>query len=204
MFTKRLVIRTAAAAGFAFLSIQAAAGQTASVTSAVGTASKAAPAVIKPAAAAIKVTQIDIEGLKKVLKPDGRPLLVNFWATWCPPCTEEFPDLVKLHGEYRGKVDFVTVSFDDLADINTYVPKFLNDMRSEMPAYLLHTPNENTAITLVSRDWAGNLPMTVLYDASGKQVYAKMGKIKVDVLRDNIQKIVPADEMKVPAFVPSK
>jgi thiol-disulfide isomerase/thioredoxin len=150
----------------------------------------------KPLPVTQRVTQIDLEGLKKILKPNGRPLLINFWATWCPPCTEEFPDLVKLDAEYRGKVDFVTVSFDDLADINTYVPKFLDEMRSEMPAYLLHTPNEDAAIAIVSRDWAGNLPMTVLYDATGKQVYSRMGKLRVDPLRENIRKLLPAEQPK--------
>jgi thiol-disulfide isomerase/thioredoxin len=142
------------------------------------------------------VVQIDVEGLKKLLKPKGRPLLINFWATWCPPCTEEFPDLVKLDQEYRGRVDFITVSLDDLADIKTDVPKFLDDMRSQMPAYLLHTPKESAAIALVSRDWAGNLPMTVLYDADGKQVYSRMGKIRLDPLRENIVKLLPAETPK--------
>jgi thiol-disulfide isomerase/thioredoxin len=143
-----------------------------------------------------KVTQIDVDGLRKVLKPNGRPLVINFWATWCPPCTEEFPDLVKLDTEFRGKVDFVTVSLDDLADISTYVPKFLDDMHSEMPAYLLHTPNEDAAIAIVSKDWRGSLPMTVVYDADGKQVYSKMGKLRVESLRMYILRALPAEPQK--------
>jgi thiol-disulfide isomerase/thioredoxin len=150
----------------------------------------------KPPVASQKVTQIDVEGLRKVLKPNGRPLVINFWATWCPPCIDEFPDLVKLDGEFRGKVDFVTVSLDDLADINTFVPKFLDDMHSEMPAYLLHTPNESAAIAIVSRDWAGSLPMTVVYDADGKQVYSKMGRLRVESLRMYILKALPAEPPK--------
>ncbi|MGZ5437975.1 MAG: thioredoxin domain-containing protein, partial [Pyrinomonadaceae bacterium] len=46
-----------------------------------------------------EIRQIDLDGLKKLLQPDAkdaRPLLVNFWATWCDPCREEFPDLVKI------------------------------------------------------------------------------------------------------------
>jgi len=153
--------------------------------------------------AGIKVTQIDLKGLKKILKPAGRPLLINFWATWCPPCTEEFPDLVQMHSDFRRQVDFVTVSLDELSEIDNDVPKFLENMHSEMPAYLLHTPNENAAISLVSRDWRGNLPMTVLYDSSGKQVYARMGKIKAEILRENIRKLLPPSEAKPPASTPA-
>src|SRR5438477_3978864 len=104
-------------------------------------AEKTTAAAVQNAAASLpKVTQIDIEGLRKLLKPSGKPLLINFWATWCGPCREEFPDLVKISCEFRGKIDIITVSLDDLADIKTYVPKFISEMKSEMPAYLLHTP----------------------------------------------------------------
>jgi hypothetical protein len=109
-----------------------------------------------------------------------------------------------MSAEYRGQVDFVTVSLDDLADINTYVPKFLDDMKSEMPAYLLHTPNEGAAIAIVSRDWGGSLPMTVLYDTSGKQVYSRMGKIRPEILRENIRKLLPADEVKAVPATPAQ
>src|SRR4051812_9449278 len=66
-----------------------------------------------------KVTQIDILALKRLLHPNGKPRLINFWATWCDPCREEYPDLVKLDQEYRGKIDFLTVSLDDLSDKDT-------------------------------------------------------------------------------------
>ncbi len=140
-----------------------------------------------------KVTQIDIERLKKLLKPGGKPLLINFWATWCTPCTEEFPDLVRLNTEYRDRVDFITVSLDDLADINTYVPKFLGEMRSEIPAYLLHTSDENAAIALVSKDWTGNLPLTVLVEAGGTTAYERNGKFLLPILKENIDRVLGAE-----------
>src|SRR3954452_3102719 len=49
------------------------------------------------------VREIDVEGLKKLLALDEkspRPLLLNFWATWCEPCRAEFPDLVKIDNDY--------------------------------------------------------------------------------------------------------
>jgi len=42
----------------------------------------------------------------------GKPMFINFWATWCPPCRAEIPDIVKLTNELKGKVVFVGVSMD--------------------------------------------------------------------------------------------
>ena len=137
-----------------------------------------------------RVKQIDIEGLKPLLKPNGKPLLINFWATWCDPCREEFPDLVKLENAYRGKIDVITVSLDDLADISGDVPKFLAEMKAEMPAYLLKTADESAAIQLVSKDWAGNLPLTVFYDASGTIAYQRNGKFRYDTVKENIDRVL--------------
>ena len=139
-----------------------------------------------------KVTQIDQAGLKNLLKPNGKPLLMNFWATWCAPCREEFPDLVKIGTDYKGKIDLMTVSLDELSEINGEVPKFLAQMKSESPAYLLKTPNEEAAIGLVSKDWQGALPFTILFNAQGETIYSKQGKFKTDVLAAEIEKLLTA------------
>jgi thiol-disulfide isomerase/thioredoxin len=147
----------------------------------------------KPAtsnAALQKVTQIDEGGLKTALKPSGKPLLVNFWATWCDPCREEFPDLVKIDADYKGKIDFITVSLDDLAEINRDVPKFLADMKAEMPAYLLKVSDEGAVISAIAKDWQGGLPFTVLYNEKGEVAYLRQGKVKVDLLHGEIDKLV--------------
>lgn len=143
-----------------------------------------------------KVTEIDIEGLKPLLKPNGKPLLINFWATWCDPCREEFPDLVKISDDFRDKIDFLTISLDDLAEIKRDVPHFLKEMKSKIPAYLLHTPDESAAISMVSKDWTGNLPMTILFNADGTTAYERNGKIRVEVLRDNINKLLLPEQTK--------
>ena len=139
-----------------------------------------------------KVTKIDIEGLRALLKPTARPLMINFWATWCDPCREEFPDLVKLDKAYKGKIDFITVSLDDLADIDRDVPKFLREMKAEMPAFLLRTADESAAIALVSKDWAGNLPLTVLFNQSGDVAYMRAGKIHPETVTAEIDKLLIA------------
>jgi len=137
-----------------------------------------------------KVKQIVVEGLILLLKPNGKPLLINFWATWCDPCREEFPDLVKIDSEFRGKIDLITVSLDDLAEINGDVPRFLNEMNSKIPAYLLYTPDESAAITMVSKDWSGNLPLTILFAADGSISYQRNGKIRYESVSAEINKLL--------------
>lgn len=144
-------------------------------------------------AVAVSVSPIDTEGLAAVLKreaPNQKPLLVNFWATWCDPCREEFPDLVKIEKQYRARgLEFTAVSLDDLADIKTSVPKFLRDMNVTSPTYLLNVSDPELAMAQVDPQWSGALPATFLYDSEGKIAYKRLGRIKVDELTAAIEKL---------------
>jgi thiol-disulfide isomerase/thioredoxin len=147
------------------------------------------PAAREPRAAnPPRVAQIDDAKIKQLLKPDGKPLLVNFWATWCGPCREEFPGLVKIDAEYRGKIDFFTVSLDFVEELDTGVPKFLSEMKAEMPTYLLVSSDENTLISSISKDWSGALPFTILYDEKGEITYLRQGKVEHEILKSEIEK----------------
>ena len=154
------------------------------------------PAASKPAATAastqssIKVTLVDEVALKKVMTPNGKPLLVNFWATWCDPCREEFPELVKIDQQYKGKIDFITVSLDEVENISTTVPKFLSAMKSEMPPYLLKANDENTFISAIAKDWQGGMPFTALYAPDGKLIYYREGKVILPLLHTELEKAV--------------
>jgi len=133
-----------------------------------------------------KILQIDETTIKDHLKPKGKPLLVNFWATWCIPCREEFPDLVEINKTYKDKIDFITITLDDLAEINRDVPKFLEEMKATMPTFLLYTNDENAVISSISKDWQGGLPFTVLYDKNGKVIHTRQGKIRLPKIEEKI------------------
>lgn len=137
-----------------------------------------------------KVVKIDELSIKELLKPKKKPLLINFWATWCIPCREEFPDLVEIDKEFKGEIDFITISLDDLAEINRDVPKFLAEMKASMPAYLLYTNDENGVIGSISKDWAGGLPFTVLYSETGDVEHTKQGKIKPEIVKEKISNLL--------------
>ena len=147
--------------------------------------------------AAQVVSEVDLEGLKKLLErgrhttgKDARALLVNFWATWCEPCREEFPDLVRINTDYSERnLDFITVSLDDPAEIKSSVPEFLRQMRAPMPAYLLNVVDPEIVIKAVDPEWGGGLPATFLYDASGRMVFKHTGRVKAEELRAAIDKV---------------
>ncbi|HEX8636020.1 MAG TPA: TlpA disulfide reductase family protein [Pyrinomonadaceae bacterium] len=147
-------------------------------------------------AALAPVTELDADALKRLLQRGdaqaARPLLLNFWATWCVPCRKEFPDLVKIEAEYRGRgLEFALVSADDVSDIKTAVPGFLREMRAAaMPAYLLNAADTEAAIAQVDPAWGGELPATFIFDRQGKLAYKHFGIINPAELREAINKVI--------------
>lgn len=146
----------------------------------------------KPAKPLPVVSPIDLEALKGLLTQQReQPLLVNFWATFCDPCRDEFPDLVKIDKDYRPRsLEFVTVSLDDMSEIKNEVPKFLESMKATMPAYLLDVTDPEDAINFVDQKWRGDLPATYLYNEKGEVVYKHIGRIKTAELREALEKVV--------------
>jgi len=144
---------------------------------------------VKPLASVRVITHAE---LPAVLKRDGaRPLLVNYWATWCDPCREEFPDLVKIDHDYRAKgLDTIAISLDDLTELKTEVPRFLRLMKARMPVYLLNVADPEPSIKLVDPEWAGALPATFLYNGNGEIVFKKFGRFDTGELRAAIEKAV--------------
>ena len=140
----------------------------------------------------IVVAPINLEALKGLITQQrDHPLLINFWATYCDPCREEFPDLVKIDKDYRPRaLEFITISLDDVTDIKTSVPKFLGSMKATMPAYLLDVSDPEPAIDLVDPRWQGSLPATFLYNDKGEMVYRHIGRVKPEELRAEIDKVI--------------
>ena len=98
----------------------------------------------------------------------GRVVLVNFWATWCEPCKEELPALLKLKEQLAGRpFELVTVNYGEFPD---KINQFLARSGIKLPV-LLDTQNE------VSKEWkVGGLPMTFLVDARGRVRYYVFGE----------------------------
>jgi thiol-disulfide isomerase/thioredoxin len=140
-----------------------------------------------------EIREINLDDLKKTLQrdpKDTRPLLVNFWATWCDGCREEFPDLVKIDNDYRTRgLNFLSVTVDDLED-KGLAANFLKEMKATMPVVLLNVSDKDAAIHAIDQQWGGELPATFVYGRAGTVIYRHFGKIKSDELRAVLDKEV--------------
>ena len=147
-----------------------------------------------------RVIRVDEVSVQPILKPAGKPRLVNFWATWCVPCVEEFPLLVELHAKYKDRIDLITISLDDPIEATRDVPRFLKEQKATMPAYLLYTQDENAVISSISKDLSGGLPLTVLYSKEGQVIYTQEGLIKREVIVPKIESALEIKECEPKEF----
>ena len=94
----------------------------------------------------------------------NKPVVLNFWATWCPPCIAEMPSLQNLYDDYKDKVDFYFVTNEDRKAIEKFTSK--NDY--DLPIY---NPLEQQPEPLQ----ASSLPTTYIIDKNGKVHIQKVG-----------------------------
>ena len=114
---------------------------------------------------------IDTQGFEKIVaKYHGKPLLVNFWATWCEPCRDEYPLLNELAKEYAPQwLNVVGVNYDQDGDL-ILMRRFIARYKPVFTNYRKKQGGETEFNQAVLPGWRGELPITVFYDRDGKQV----------------------------------
>jgi len=109
----------------------------------------------------------------------GRPVVVNFWATWCPPCVKEMPDLEALHQKYPG-VHFLGLAVDTAVNVR----KFNEKVQVSYPLLLIGHGGIERMRAMGNR--TGGLPFTVVYGANGQVAQTILGQVKPDELEQTI------------------
>ncbi len=122
--------------------------------------------------------ELDAAGLEqRLIQEKGRVVLLNFWATWCEPCREEFPSLSRLQKAYAEKGLSVVGVSTDLASQTAQVEKFLSEQRPAFPNYRKKSGGDDQDfIDAVDRSWGGELPFTVVYRRDGRKARVLSGK----------------------------
>lgn len=108
----------------------------------------------------------------------GKPLLLNFWATWCAPCVKELPELAQFHREFK-PAGWQVVGL--AVDAPTPVRAFLKKLPLDFPLGLAGLTG--TSLTRTLGNTQGGLPFSVAFGASGELIWRKLGATNLEELR---------------------
>lgn len=113
----------------------------------------------------------------------GKVVLVNYWATWCPPCIAEMPSLQKLYDDYQDKMIFLFVSNEIHEDID----KFMRAKKYTYPVYRSQSDDPNPFIK-------SPIPQTYVLDKQGTIVMDKSGAAdwNTSKVRETLDRLIAA------------
>lgn len=117
-----------------------------------------------------------------------KPVLVNYWATWCVPCIEEFPYIMKLKEKYGEEFELIFVS-GDFEEAKEEAKEFLKEQNVDFTTYY-KTGKDNEFIQTVSESWSGALPYTVIYAKDGTVSTEWEGKAEYEQFESELQKVI--------------
>jgi thiol-disulfide isomerase/thioredoxin len=121
----------------------------------------------------------------------GKVFLINIWSTWCGPCKKEFPELVKLHNDFKDKdFEVIFVSLDVGNDIKTKVKEFLINNNVDFTTYYNNFPKDDDFLNYISNNWDGAIPATFIYDKSGILVTNFIGKRDYEYFKKQIVELL--------------
>ena len=142
-----------------------------------------AKAVVNPEAL-LNATLPDLDGRDVLFRQYlGRPVVVNFWATWCAPCVEEMPEL-NIMAQSVPNVQFVGIGIDTADKIRQFVVKV------PVSYPLLVAGHAGIALLRELGNPSGGLPFTVMFDANGSMIDTVLGQVQPEDLRARIDALV--------------
>jgi len=121
--------------------------------------------------------------MRAVAAARGKVTILNFWATWCDPCREEFPDLVRFASENPGTVVLITVSLDDPGEAEARVRPFLKEMGFTGRALIKGAGDPDLFITRIDPKWSGGLPATFIHAPDGRRTQSVLASVNYERLK---------------------
>jgi peroxiredoxin len=144
---------------------------------------------------AVPLERITPDALKALREnPSGKTMLVNFWATWCAPCKDEFPDLQKTWRMYRNRpFQLVTVSIN-YPDEEKGVRRFLESQHASSRNMLSDTMDPYELMRAFDPEWNGSVPFSMIIGPDGKVLHRENGRLDILKARRTILASFPDDD----------
>lgn len=147
------------------------------------------PAAAKASASeALMATRLpDLHGVEQGLEQwRGKVMIVNYWATWCPPCIKEIPEFSAVSRRFADQpVQFVGISIDDTDKVKAFRDQY------DVPYPLLIATINELKLTAELGNEAQALPITLIVDPTGAIRHAKLGTLSESELEGKIHALLP-------------
>lgn len=131
-------------------------------------------------------TVVDYNGKQtKLSDKTGKPVVVNFWASWCGPCKSEFPAFEKAYQQYGNDVEFMMVNLTDgYQETISTAKSYIDEQGYTFPVYYDTTMSASNAYGIYS------IPKTLFIDKDGNIVQNRTGAMSEEVLEQNIKNLL--------------
>ena len=136
-----------------------------------------------PALSALQLTTLDSQTTNLAALADGKPMVVNLWASWCPPCRREMPVLAAAQKQQP----WASFVFANQGESNATVQRYLSDSQLELANVML---DRDTRLGFVAGSMA--LPITLFYDAEGQLIASHRGALTAAALAGKLQQLNPS------------
>ncbi len=125
--------------------------------------------LLSVAARAQEIKKLSIDDLQAYIEKSRKPLVVNFWATWCSSCVAEIPYFITtVNKQYGDKVELLLVSLD----IKQYYPQTIRAFAAKRnftaPIAWLSESNADVFCPRIDNRWGGEIPVTLMVNNSKK------------------------------------
>ena len=143
----------------------------------------------------VKVHLKDVNGKEIVLKQvnngfkieggDDKTVLIDFFATWCPPCKAEIPHLVELQNKYKDKIRILGVLLEE----NKPIEEVQSFIKYHNINYPVSVSSENFKLASLIGG-VKSIPLLIMYDSEGNYITHYMGAVPQEMIESDLKKVI--------------
>ncbi len=155
----------------------------------------AGPSARAQSAATPEIKVVHPEDVKALIAANkGKVVFLNFFATYCVPCHTEFPDIIKLQNKYKGNLQVIEVSMNDVTDPSdkATLAKYLGETKPSFPVYIASSLDDDFYKGVDPR-WAKDgegLPMTTIFDRNGKEAHFYEKALNLEQMESDVKPLI--------------